>query len=101
MAIETAADRAAFFADDGRAATYTPPAGAAQACTVLLDGPSEDAGLLGPGRRVRAWSARVRADEIDAPARGATLVVGALTFIVKASRVDMNGALHLLDLEGA
>lgn len=101
MAIESAADRAAFFAEDGQAATYTPPAGPALACTVLLDAPSDDAALFGPGRRTRAWTARVRADEIAAPAAGATLAVGALSFTVKASRVDLSGALHILDLAAA
>jgi hypothetical protein len=85
MPVESAADRAAFFnvAEFGKAATYTPPGGGAGiACVVLLDGHDHHAE---PGQAqpiAGQVTITVRADQVAAPAKGGTFLIGATTYRV-------------------
>ena len=77
MTVESAADRANFFADFGTAAPYRAGgAGDGSAVTVIFDRPSRrdpflSAGMSGPG-----FVAMVRASEVAAPALRDTLTIG-------------------------
>lgn len=75
MAVESDADRAAFFNADefGLAAVYTPPGGGAGVpCTILLDRTDGDA-AHGDGRPVSGRVVlQVQRSEVAAPARNGT-----------------------------
>lgn len=101
MPVETAADRAALFADWGVAASYTPPAGPpAVAVTILFDqgrGPA----TIGPGVPVEGGKTmcQVRRDEIADPEREGTLVIGADTYRIGRVTSDFTGEIFTLDLD--
>lgn len=85
MAVETSTDLAVFFntADWGEAATYTAPGGGATSCTVILDHSvklidGETGELVGTGT-----TAAFLVSEIADPARDATVLVGATTYVVQ------------------
>lgn len=101
MAAENAADRSAFVHGDGFgvSATYTPSGGAASTINVILDQPHTVADIGELGALDVAYRARVRADDVAAPAAGDSLVVGSQTFTVRGFRQDVSGDFWMLDLE--
>ncbi len=102
MVVETAADRAAFFAtaDFGQAATFRPKFGNPVAVTIVLDtavavAPLPGAlGVTGPKR-----IALLRKDEVAAPAKGDRITVGADTYDIRSGpELDISGEIWRLDL---
>lgn len=89
--MSAATDRArraidAIFSNNGKAATYTPPAGgAAIGCTVLLDSDDEEIDGVRARAVMRGNIVKVRRAEIPAPARGGVfaLVETGETFTVR------------------
>ncbi len=84
MAVEQAADLAAFFdtGEWGEAATYTPAAGGPVAVTVIFAKAHEFADLAESGINAPAHRALVRASEVASPAPGDSLAIGAQTFTI-------------------
>lgn len=84
MAVEGDAEWDVFFnsSEFAKAATYTPSGGAAVSCTVIIDDEVEIRD--GAGQVVdTATVAHFRRDEVDAPARDATLAItGGATYMV-------------------
>src|SRR4051812_29036517 len=98
MAIESADDLAAMFSttDDGRAATFTPAAGAPAPCTILLDQPQDEIGLGPRGMRDENLQILVRASELAAdPAGGQFSAIASFagTFKVRQAALDSQGAI--------
>lgn len=101
MAVESAADRAAFVNADefGAAATFTPSGGgAAVSLNVALSRPTDRM----PGRagfEAAAYTALARQDDLASSPRGGTLVIGAQTFKVSRAGQDVVAGFWDMDLE--
>lgn len=90
----------AVFAEFGRAATYTPQAGAPVAVTVVLDQPVETAGVGALRGRVPATRIRLRKSEVAAPKRGDSVTIAAQTYKVESAPVlDAEGLVWTVGLE--
>lgn len=74
MPVESAADRAAFFnaTEFGLAATYTPPAGAAVQCVILVNKADPEAKFGDAEPRAGQVEIACNADEVATPAKGGT-----------------------------
>ena len=101
MAVENATDRAVFVhADDfGESVTYTPSGGAASTISALIDRPHGESRIGDLGVVQVGYTARVRDDDVAAPANGDTLATATESFIVRNARQDLGGTLWTLDLE--
>ncbi len=100
MALEDAADLAVFYDTDehATAATYTPPSGSPQACTVIFDRPGQQIDMGQAGYVAPAYAARLRAAEIT-PKRGGTLTVLAVAYRIAVVEPLLDGAEWMLQLE--
>lgn len=100
MAIESAADLAAFFdttdtGGDAQAATFTPRNGAPIACAVIINVPEAAANVDFPGMREANLEILVRKSEIADPAGGRFSNIATLpgTYRVTETTLDVLGAL--------
>lgn len=102
MAVETAADLAAFFDTDefAVAGTYYPQSGPSAPVTVILDQGEETISLSTGGTTGRRRIALVRASELptNAPRDGDTLEVGGEVMLVKKGEADESGSVVTLSL---
>ena len=113
MPVETAADRAAFFAADefGVEGAYTPPAGAPVAVTLLRWRPDElgwrplaaDAELFAGARlaaadQQHAWVVLLRRDEVALAERGGTVTMDGRAWPVRRAASVEDGECWLLGL---
>ncbi len=99
MAVEDAADLAAFFDSDDwtEDATYTPAGGAAVAILAIVNRGHEEASVGDElGVNLPAMRALARASEVPSPAPGDTLVLGATTYRVTQADQDALGAIWTL-----
>jgi hypothetical protein len=74
----------AVFAGRGRAASYTPPGGAAVACVVIYDAGDREAASTFGRPFMRTGIIRVRKSELATPAKGGVFTVGAETLTVQS-----------------
>ncbi len=107
MAVESAADRAAFVDTDefGVAATYTAAGQAAVSLNGILDEPTEDRlGGAGPGLRSNVAIFTVRTADLPGDARsgersGDRLVIASRTFRPQGFDRDVTGDMTVIMLE--
>lgn len=101
MAVESAADVALFFNPDefGESATITPSGGGAFTTDVLVDRGDGVTGLGGRDFAAPAVVALLPRSSWTGAARGATVVVGGVTYSVDHVGADATGLLWRLDLK--
>ena len=101
MAIESAADRAAFFDTDefGSAATWTPAGGSATTVNGVFDSEYQEVAISQVGVALSQPRFVCRTADVSGAAEGDTLSVGATSYTIRVVQDDGTGITTLV-LEG-